>query len=627
MKSFKLLLAASAAMLPAMPAFAQDEDGGYPFSTDVYRDAQEIVVVATGVEQPARESGRAVTLVTRDDLDRVQAVSIADVLSTVPGISVTRNGGAGGFSAVRIRGAEGEQTLVLIDGVRVNDPSSPGGGYDFGNLLAGSVDRVEVLRGPNSTIWGSQAIGGVVNIITMNGRDGLRARANAEGGSFGTFTGNAAISGGNAHVRGALSAGYYTTDGISARAGGTEADGYRQYGVTGRVEANLTPDVWLDLRGYYADSRADLDGFPPPTYAFADTAEFSTAKEMYGYAGLHATLFDGAWASDVSVTAGNIDRNNYDPAFGAAPSFFGKGSSERYQYRGNIRVVDQLRLVIGAEHEDSRFTDGSVAEDTGITSFYGEAIVKPVEMLTITAGVRQDDHRRFGSHTSFGISGSLRPADGTVIRANYGEGFKAPTLYQLYGSFIGDPNLRPEEATSYEIGADQSFGPVTIRATWFHRDTTNQIDFDLGTFTYGNIARARTQGIELEFEAEPVDGLSLKANYTHLDAENRSPGANLGRDLAPRPRDVANFSVDYEFPFDLRLGASVQVRGDSFDNASNSVRLNGFTLVNVRAEMPVTDRFSLYGRVDNLFDETYQTVANYGTMGRAAYVGVHVNLD
>ncbi len=614
MKFSRILLFASAAILPAAPALAQE-------------DESDIVVVATGVEQPARESGRAVTVFDREDLDRVQAVTVSDVLSTVPGISATRNGGIGGYTGVRVRGAEGEQTLVLIDGVRVNDPSSPGGGFDFGNLLAGAVGRIEVLRGPNSTVWGSQAIGGVVNVVTMDGRDGFGLRTGAEGGSFGTLSGNAAIRGGNARIRGSLTAGYFTTDGISAKAGGAEADGYRQYGATGRVEAFITPEISVDLRGYYADSRAELDGFPPPTYAiFSDTAEYSTAKEMYGYAGLHAALFDGALDNELAVTAGDIDRNNYDPAAGAAPIFFGKGSSERYTYRGNLRVAEQFRFVVGVEHEDSRFTDGSVAKGTGITSYFAETIIRPSDMLTINAGVRQDEHRDFGSHTSFAVSGSIRPSAGTVVRINYGEGFKAPTLYQLHGGFVGNANLQPEVAESYEVGVDQQAGPVRLSATWFHRNTTNQIDFDLGTFTYGNIAATRTQGIELE-AAVSMGGLTLSANYTHLDPENRSAGPNLRNDLARRPRDFANFSADYRFPFDLSIGASVQWRGDSFDNAANTVPLKSYTLVNIRAEMPVSDRFSLYGRVDNLLDEQYQTVAGYGTPGVAAYAGVRVKFD
>ncbi|MCW3845866.1 TonB-dependent receptor [Sphingomonas sp. LB-2] len=620
MKSFKFLLFASAAMLPAVPALAQTGDTGSQ------SDNEEIVVVAAGIAQPARDSGRAVSVIGRAELDRTQAVTLSDALSTVPGISVTRNGGLGGFTGVRVRGAEGEQTLVLIDGVRVNDPSSPGGGYDFGNLLAGAVNSVEVLRGPNSTVWGSQAIGGVVNVVTMSGRDGFHARASAEGGSFGTWSGNAAISGGNEHLSGALTAGYTTTDGISAAANGTEADGYRQYGVTGRVEAFITPDVSVDLRGYYADSRADLDGFPPPTYSFADTGEYSTAKELYGYAGLHAALFGGALENELSFTAADIDRDNFDPAVGTTPVFFGRGSSERYLYRGNLRVAEEFRLVVGAEHEDSRFTDGSTTASTGITSFFGEAIVKPVDALTINLGMRQDDHRRFGSHASFALSGSFRPSPNTVFRANYGEGFKAPTLYQLY-SFFGTPTLKPETAVSYEAGFDQNVGWLTLSGTWFHRDTTNQIDFDLGAFSYGNIARAKTEGYEVEAVAQPVAGLTLRANFTHVRAENRSPGANLYKDLARRPRDVANFAVDYRFPFDLSVGASVQLRGDSFDNASNSVKLKGFTLVNLRAEIPVSGQFSLYGRVDNVFDEQYQTVAGYGTMGRAAYAGVRMKFD
>ena len=311
---------------------------------------------------------------------------------------------------------------------------------------------------------------------------------------------------------------------------------------------------------------------------------------------------------------------------GAAPIFFGKGSSERYTYRGNLRVAEQFRFVVGVEHEDSRFTDGSVAKGTGITSYFAETIIRPSDMLTINAGVRQDEHRDFGSHTSFAVSGSIRPSAGTVVRINYGEGFKAPTLYQLHGGFVGNANLQPEVAESYEVGVDQQAGPVRLSATWFHRNTTNQIDFDLGTFTYGNIAATRTQGIELE-AAVSTGGLTLSANYTHLDPENRSAGPNLRNDLARRPRDFANFSADYRFPFDLSIGASVQWRGDSFDNAANTVPLKSYTLVNIRAEMPVSDRFSLYGRVDNLLDEQYQTVAGYGTPGVAAYAGVRVKFD
>ncbi len=616
MNQLKPLLLASAALL-APPAWAQGA------GEDV-----DIVVVASGVEQPASEAGRSVTLITQEEIARSQTVVLADLLANGPGVVVTRNGGIGTLTTVRIRGAEGEQTLVLIDGVRVNDPSSPGGGFDFANLLAGAVSRVEVLRGPNSVVWGSQAIGGVVNVVTEGGGPGLAARGNAEYGFADTLFANAALSAGNDKVSGGVTAGYYRTDGISALASGTEPDGYRQYGASAKLKVAFAPGLALDLRGYYADSRTEIDGYMSVfPYSAIDTAEYSTARELYGYAGLVADLFGDRLHNRVAVTLADIDRDNYDPAFGTAPSFFGRGNSERYEYRGDFAISPAVRAVFGAEHEDSRFTDGSTTAATGTTSGYGELILSPVEMLSLTGGVRYDDHDDFGEHTSFGLSAALRPAGGTALRASYGDGFKAPTLYQLY-SFYGTPTLRPESAESYELGIEQQLaGVLTLGAAWFRRDTVNQIDFDLGTFTYANIARARASGVELEARVRLFEGLRLRGAYTHVVSENRSPGANLGNDLARRPRDTASLSADYEFGFGLNLGGTLRVAGGSFDDPGNFTRLDGYALLGLRAEMPVNDRLSVYARVDNVWDEQYETVAGYGTLGRAAYGGVRVKLD
>ncbi|MBO9621115.1 MAG: TonB-dependent receptor [Sphingomonas sp.] len=610
MKKYKLFLSATAALLP-FAAHAQSDE--------------PIVVVATGVEQSPDEIGRSVTLIGRDEIETHQTVALSDLLATTPGVTVTRNGGLGGFTGVRIRGAEAEQTLVLIDGVRVNDPSAPGGGFDFGNLLAGSIERVEVLRGPNSVAWGSQAIGGVVNVVTERPVDGLRVRGNAEYGSNEQFGASGALSAGNERVQGALTAGYLTTDGISQAASGTEPDGYRQIGGTARVLVEFAPGFGADLRGYYAHSRLDLDGFPAPTYAFADTEEYSEAQEAYGYVGLHGVT--GPVKHRLSFTLADVNRDNYDPASGSDASFFSRGRSERYAYQGEAALGSVARLVFGAEQEDSRFFDGSTRASQGITSVYGEAIVTPVEPLTLTAGLRNDDHSGFGSHMSWGANAALRPAAGTLLHASYGEGFKAPTLYQRF-SFYGTPDLQPETAESYEVGARQEITKgLSLGATWFRRDTRQQIDFDLATSTYFNIARSRARGVEVEIVAQPVTGLSLRGGYTHVDAENRSPGANLGNDLPRRPRDTGSLSVDYRFAHGPSLGATLLIVDDSFDNAANTVRLDGYALASIRASVPVTRQVELYGRVENLFDADYQTVAGYGTFGRTAHAGVRLRFD
>jgi len=604
-KTFKPFLFATAALLPASAALAEDDP---------------IVIVATGVEQSADEAGRAVTLVTRDEIEARQTVVLSDLLATGPGVSVTRNGGIGGFTGVRIRGAEAEQTLVLIDGVRVNDPSAPGGGFDFGNLLAGSIERVEVLRGPNSVAWGSQAIGGVVNVVTERPVDGLVVRGQAEYGSHEQFGASGSIAGGSDRIQAAATAGYLATDGISQAATGTEADGYRQFGATGRVSVELAPGLGADLRAYYAHSRLDLDGFP--AFVLADTDDYSEAQEIYAYAGLRAET--GPVRNRLSFTLADINRDNYEPALGTGASFFGRGRSERYAWQGDASLGSAARLVFGAEQEDSRFFDGSTRASQGITSLYGEAIVTPVEMLTLTAGLRNDDHSGFGSHWSWSANAALRPAAGTLLHASYGDGFKAPTLFQRF-SFYGTPELRPETAESYEVGARQELARgLTLGAIWFHRETKQQIDFDPATFTYFNIARSRAEGVEVELLARPVTGLSLRGSYTHLDAENRSPGANLGKDLARRPRDMGSLSADYRFPAGPSIGATLLIVGDSFDDAANSVRLDGYALAGIRAAFPLTRRVELYGRIENLFDADYETVAGYGTPGRTAHAGLRL---
>ncbi len=640
----------TAAAFVATPAFAQTTPPADPPQSNDARDiviADSVtppdIIVAAGVPQYAREVGQAVTVLTRADIEQRQTVSISDLLATTPGITVSRNGPIGGFTALRIRGAEGEQTLTIIDGVRVNDPSSPGGGFDFGNLLAGSVDRIEVLRGPNSVPWGSQALGGVVNIVTATPSNGVQGRGSVEYGSYNSLFANAAISGANNHVSGALTAGYLRTDGVSAAAIGTEPDGYKQFGATGRLGINITQDIGIDLRAYYARSRLALDGFPPPTFSvFTDDAEYSKIQEIYGYAGVHANLLNDRFRNRVAFTIADINRDNFDPGSGPGVSFFARGRSQRYEYQGDYRVIDQVRLVAGAEHEDSSYFDGSPTKSAGVTSFYGEAIVTPIRQLTLTGGIRHDQHRAYGGHTSFGADAALALDEGTTIRASYGEGFKAPTLYQLYSDF-GTISLKPETARNYDVGVAQSFlqRHGSIAVTYFHRDTTNQIDFRSCSAadqinvpiclnrpfgTYDNIDRARAQGVEAELTLRPIDDLTFTANYSYIHSENRSIGANFGNDLARRPRQTVNVSLDYKLPFGLSVGGTISQVGDSFDDAANTVRLDGYVLAGLRAEMPIGQHFAIYGRVDNLFDERYQTVATYGTLGRAAYGGVRVKL-
>jgi vitamin B12 transporter len=633
---FKYALAAIA-LLPA-PVLAQSECETEPNDCVTVADKINpdlLVVTATGTDQRITWSGQAITVLNHALIESLQTTSVADLLSTTPGITVSRNGGPGQPTAVRIRGAEDSQTLVLIDGVRVNDPASPGGAFDFGNLLTGNIDRIEVLRGPNSVPWGSQAIGGVVNIVTapVNGAN-LRAEygyrnskqvVGQAGGSFGIVTAS-------------LGGGYFDDDGISAYKNGTERDGYGQYAGNARVGVAFSDAVSLDLRGYYADSRTQFDGYPPPFYSFADTAEFSKTQQLFGYAGLNVALFDGALKNRLSFTLSDTARDSFDPAFGKAPNFIARGRVERFEYQGDATISDAFRAVFGVEHERSRFRDAFTRYSTGVTSGYIQGILKPFDALTLTGGVRVDDHKTYGTKATVSGNAALRLGAGTIIRASYGEGYKAPTLYQLFGPYSkpvlpGLTVLKPETAQSYDIGVEQSLldGALKLGLTAFHRDTTNQIDFTFCASVqictarpfgyYDNIARTRAEGIEATIEMRPTSTLTMSANYTLIDAKDRSTGLALLR----RPKHNVNASIDWTARDWLKLGASVQSVGDSRDfdfQTFDPIALDGYTLATIRAAVPIGDHFELYGRVENLFDVKYETVSGYGTLGRNAHVGV-----
>jgi len=215
------------------------------------------------------------------------------------------------------------------------------------------------------------------------------------------------------------------------------------------------------------------------------------------------------------------------------------------------------------------------------------------------------------------------------VRASYAEGFKAPTLYQLYAPYYGNADLKPETAKSYDVGIEQQLvgNRLVASATWFHRDTHNQIDGDPLTYVYFNYDRTHAKGVELALTMRPTDSFTVQGSYSYIDTENLTPGANYGNDLARRPQQSASMSADYRFPFGLSVGGTVTMVSDSFDNPANTTRLDGYALTGIRAEMPVAHNISVYGRVDNLFDVNYETVAGYGTYGRAAYGGIKLRFE
>jgi vitamin B12 transporter len=600
-------------------------------------DDREIIVIATGIEQDIDDTGAAISILSEADIRDQQSITLSAILQELPGVNVTQSGGLGSQSSVRIRGAENDQTLVLINGIRVNDPSTPDGSFDFGNLLAGNIERVEVLRGASGVTWGSQAVGGVVNITTKRPTEDVTLFAQGEYGAHDTVRLVSNASGKLGPVGLSIGGGYARTDGISAFSGGTEPDGYRQYSASGQLQVDMTDNIRFEASGYYADSRVDNDSVFPP-YS-SDDSQFSLAKEIYGNASIHANALDGRFQNRLGFSIADINRDIISPYFTSLP----RGRTERFEYRGDFALIEQLRFVFGAEKEDSRYENSGERDSTGIDSFFFQTVFKPADGLTLTGGIRHDEHEDFGGNTS--LAGNLvyrLSEDGPTIRASYAEGFRAPSLIDLddrpFG--YGTPDLLPETAKSYEIGVDQSLIGQAVRmsVTLFQRDTRNQIAFaacpvapdpapevcTIGSRPYGttlNIERNRTSGVEAVLSIAPVERLRIDANYTWLDTENRSSGANFGNELARRPASSLYVNATYQTGFGLNLGADLQMVGDSFDDLANSRHLDGYLLAGVRASMPVSDGIEIFGRIDNLFDVNYETATDFGSPGRSAYMG------
>ena len=613
----------------------------------------DVIVTANRSVQAADRVGQSVTVLTAQAIEANQTVAVADLLTRTPGVTLSRNGGVGATTALRIRGAETDQTVAVIDGVKLNDPSGTGGGYNFGNLLVGDIARVEVLRGAQSTLWGSQAIGGVVNILTAEPTRPLEASLDAEAGSRGTTYLRGGVGGASERATWRLAASHYDTDGFSAYARGTEDDGYENFGLSGRANVRVVDGVSVDLRAVYSDGTVDIDGFPPPTYSFGDARETSRTRELVAYSGLNFELLGGRLNNRVAYAYTSTDRESLNPDQAVTDiTFNAEGTNKRYEYQGVLDIREGWTATFGAEHEDSAFTSASPSDfdpdpepataEASIDGVYAQLQAEVLPGLTLTGGVRRDEHDTFGGKTLGQVAAAWALNDGaTILRASFGQGFKAPSLYQLYSEY-GNTGLSPEEADGWDAGVEQRLldGRATVSATYFSRETTNQIDFVScsGTETpeaaplcfadgaprfgyYDNIALTEADGVEAAASLT-LGGFDIQANYTRTNTENRTPGANLGRELARRPKDAANLVVGYVWPFGLSTSVAVRYAGDSFDNASNATRLDGYTLVDLRASYPINDTLEIYGRVENVGDEVYETTRNYGVAGRGTFVGV-----
>ena len=620
----KLLILSSVSLFALMPA-----------------GAETVVVSATRSPQPLEVTGTSVSVITANDLALQQTTMLSDALASTPGVNVVRNGGVGQNTNILLRGAEAGQTLVLVDGIRINDPSATTGFALMGDVLANGTERVEILRGPQSTLYGSDAIGGVVNILTTRGGE-PSLRLTAEGGSFDTVRVNAAANGTYQQVEFGAAANYYLTNSVSAadaRDGNKEADGYHHIGVTGNLRWNATDDVSVDARVYYTTARDSYDGYPPPTYSFQDTHQYGDNELLALYGGVNAALWDGRFTNRVAIIHSDSDRKTFD----TVQDFYAKGGATRYEYQGGLQLDAKNELTFGAEDQrtsldtESLYDSAAIKGSNRIDGIYAQWQSGIIDDLTLTGGVRYDHDREFGDHTSFKLAAAYQLADGTTLRANIGDGFKAPSLYQLYSPYSNPvENLKAETATGWEVGVDQNLGSWRAAITYFERRTANQIDFfscwgvtstacSLRAFQggyYYNVNRSRAMGVEIEVVGQISDDLSLRASYTNLTDSDRATGLQLAR----RPHDSANLLLTWQVLDALNVGLSADYTGARFDDAGHLTKLDETGHLNLLAAYKLGNGFELFGRIENLSDNRREAVAGYGVPGRAFFGGIRTKI-
>ncbi len=607
--------------------------------------AEEIIIFSKKLPIPAQK----VVKIDAQKLEDEQIVLVQDAFKYVSAINFSRTGGIGTPTNVRIRGAEGDKTLLIIDGQKILDPSLPTGGFDFGQLLLGDVTQIEVLKGIGSSLYGSDAIGGVINIVTTRPKSKSQIRLSLEGGSENTT--NVKAQYGN--KIGALSYSIYgskfKTDGVSQFAkklGGQEKDGFEQdlYGLKAWYE--ITPNTEIFFKREDAVSKVDFDGYPPPNYTFSDTQEFGESESKTNFLKLSSSIGDN-FSHSISLSQVKSDRRNFDPKTIPQINFDSLGRIESFEYLAQYALSKNIGVMGGIAIEKIDYeiaypsswdpNPAKLHANSKTKAVFGEANFAISQNLNAKIGVRNDDHNEFGNQTSWHSNIAYRN-NGIELHAAISEGFKAPSLYQLYSDY-GNTDLEPEIADGFEIGIGKQFDFAKISATYFVRKAKNQIDFfscwgstnpKCATRPYGfydNIAKTKTDGLEFDLSGQYSD-FDYSLGGAFIDARNHDANSfDFDNQLARQPKQTAFINLNYHVTAGFKIGLNGQYVSKRRENIYSGFNLAEYDVWNITFAKKLNENFELYGRAENIFDKDYETVKNYGVSGLGFKFGLRVKYN
>jgi vitamin B12 transporter len=593
-----------------------------------------IITASLDKEGVARDLiGGSVTALSADDLTQRGTRQLADVLRDVPGIEVSRSGCLGCTTQIRLRGAEANHALVLVDGINLASPVSREA--DFFSLLSEDGARVEVLRGQQSALYGSEAIGGVIQYFTPDGKTSPGLRARAEYGSFNTFAGALQAGGQSGAADYIVSVTGYDSDGTTDSRSGSRNLGYWNYTLSGKSHYALSDDVRLVAVARWNKSKGDFNSGSDAQGALLDTpGDYATAENLVGRLELQVAGLGGRWSNSLSVEG--LDAKSFSLSFGSPFTSHGtriKGAFVSAITFGDDHIRHKLTASASYQHETFEQVYDPVRHDLNTTGVVGVYDLTIDNNTAFGASIRNDSNNRFKSFTSYRVQATHSFPTGTRIRAAAGSGIQYPTQFELFGfsgTFQANPNLRPEKSEGWEVGIEQKFmdRAVLLGLTYFSNQLTDKISSQGFPVTAPvNLAgKAHQKGVETFAEIHLANGLGIDASYTWLDGTDGVPAAQTLR----RAKNIASVNVNWSAPDDsLRLNLNLRYNGSQLDNAFPPAppyvvlqRLPSYTLVNVNAEYKLSKQFTLFARADNLFDERYEEVWSYVGPGRTMFGGV-----
>lgn len=579
-------------------------------------ELEEIVVFGGLLPTNLNTTGATIDVAETDDILR-GGIGVTAALDTLPGVAVSANGGLGGSATVRIRGLSGPYVGVRVDGIDVADPSGPQTAFNFGTLTTGALDRIAVVKGTQSAVYGSEAIAGVVEVESWRPSvDGVSGQAQLELGSFDTRAANLSVGYLDSRAELALSLGRVTSEGYSARDTDDENDGFEQTAVNFFAAYQVSDAIRLGVNGLWSEGVSEFD-----RSATDNTGEIDEARRG---ARVFGEVQTGAWTHELSFS--RFETNRFD-GNGFTRDFVGERDTAAYLAQGDVSST--MSLALGADWTEERSELDGDAYDASNSAVFAEIKATPTDAVELSLTLRYDDYSDFDGRLSGRAALSYQMNDATILRASLGSGYRAPSLYERFGPFAGSAPLNPEESLSFDLGVEHNYGNSgSVKATLFWAEIDNLIGFGaspncLPSQAFGCYIQTDgttvTRGLELSGSYAITDRVRMSGAYTLTNAENNGDRVILV------PRHDLSLALEADITDRLQVGVNVTHVADTLDGFGTPTALDDYTVWDVSARYDITERASVYGAIDNVGDASYQTVRGFNAPERTIRFGIQTS--